>query len=180
MDRAEIVSILKCILRLSYLPQCPLNFEGICYIIYSDYSEPFLFCFCLIVAYAALSPVQFSLVQSVLNYLMVWKLSERKTEYFVFRVLFFIPALLFYIIIYLFIFNANNSTRMKTERNQLLISRQKLSLYLVCLFRASTSTHYNNDYIAIITECKSFLFKKRKEVLSVCGFNLLSQRVHVL
>ena len=44
-------------------------------------------------------------------------------------------------------------------------------------FRASTSTHCNNDYIAIITECKRLLFKKKK---FVCGFNSLCQRVHVL
>ena len=103
---------------------------------------------------------------------MVWKISERKTGYFVFRVLFFhssIVVLYYNISIYLFTFNADKST-IKTERHQLPISRQKLSTWFVCLFvcllfRASTSTHYNNDYIAIITEWKSFLLKK---CLSVC------------
>ena len=41
----------------SNLPQCSFNFEGICYIISSDYSELFLFVFvCLIVAYAVSTP----------------------------------------------------------------------------------------------------------------------------
>ena len=41
--------------------------------------------------------------------------------------------------------------------------RNSLPGLFVCLFfRASTSTHYKNDYIAIITECKSFLFKNKQ------------------
>ena len=66
VGRAEIVSILKCILRLDHTYHyAPFNFDGICYIISSDYSQLFVFVLfyfvfvCLTVAYAALTPVQF-------------------------------------------------------------------------------------------------------------------------
>ena len=131
MGRAEIVSILKCILRLDHkLTQYPFNFEGICYIISSDQVIlSFFVCFCLIVAYAALTPVQF-LFSRYTRFISWFEKLVRKTGYFVFRVLFFIPALLFYIISLLF-FNADKSTRIKTERHQLPISCQKLSTWFV-------------------------------------------------
>ncbi len=56
--------------------------------------------------------------------------------------------------------------------------RNSLPGLFVCLFfRASTSTHYNNDYIAIITECKSFLLKKKMFVCLYAGLTQLFQRV---
>ena len=162
VGRAEIVSILKCLLRF-YLPQCPFTFEGICYIISSDYSE--LFFVCLIVAYAALTLFSSCSVDIPhLSHGLKNKWEEDRI-FCLYGSLFHssIVVLYYNISVYLFIFNADKST-IKTELHQLPISRQKLRLYLVCLFfRASTSTHYNNDYIAIITECKSFLFKKKRK-----------------
>ena len=134
-----------------------------------------MFCFCLIVAYATLTPVQFLFSRYTRFISWFEKLVRGRQDILSLGLSFSFQHCCF-ISIYLFIFNADKSTRIKTERHQLPISCQKLSTWFVCLFfRASTSTHYNNDYIAIITECKRFLLKKKKKrSLSLC------QRVHVL
>ena len=141
----------------SYLPQCPFNFEGICYIISSDQVilSSFLFLF-----NSSLRSIDSCCSCSVNTPVISWfeKLVRGRWDILSLWFSFSFQQCCFYI--YFFIFNADKSTQIKTDRHQLLISRQKHSTWSVVVFCASTSTHYNNDYIATITECKSFLLKK--------------------